>query len=71
MIITLYNMNREQLYKSYRRSLLDNRCDELALAMIFEEIEINEMLHINQRIALLAIASAFMEIRLNELKPAQ
>ena len=64
-------MNREQLYKSYRRSLLSNRRDELALAMIAEEIATNEMLHANQRIALMAIADAFMEIRLNKLTPAQ
>jgi hydrogenase maturation factor len=64
-------MNREQLYKHYRAALLDNRRDGMALAMISDEITADTMLGAYQKIALMAIAGAFMDVYINQIKQVE
>jgi hypothetical protein len=64
-------MNREQLYKNYRAALLDNRRDGMALAMISDEINADTMLGAYQKIALMAIAGAFMDVYINQIKQVE
>jgi hypothetical protein len=64
-------MNRDTLYKNYRAALLDNRRDGMALAMISDEITADTMLGAYQKIALMAIAGAFMDVYINQLKQSE
>jgi len=64
-------MNREQLYKNYRAALLDNCRDGMALAMISDEITADTMLGAYQKIALMAIAGAFMDVYINKVKQVE
>jgi hypothetical protein len=64
-------MNRDTIYKNYRAALLENRRDGMALAMISDEINADTMLGAYQKIALMAIAGAFMDVYINQLKQVE